>query len=98
MNQIVNFLLPKEKLDSATLKMKKLQKQIDKIKADSLQREIKKLPPKERKLARKQLRLDKRNERKMRQIEVEGLARVGGKILTMVKRASLNYGEIANSR
>ena len=98
MAALENEPMPKEKLDSATLRMKKLQKQIDRIKADSLQKEIKKLPPKERKLARKQLRLDKRNERKMRQIEVDGLARVGGKILTMVKRASLNYGEIANSR
>jgi cell surface protein SprA len=89
---------PKPKLDSASFKMKKLKKEIDKIKADSLQKEIKKLPPKERKLARKQMRLDKRNERKMREVEVRGLARAGGKILTMVKRASINVSEIANSR
>jgi cell surface protein SprA len=88
---------PKPKLDSATLKMQKLTKQIKKIKADSLQREIKKLPPKERKLARKKLRLEKRNERKMRQIEVTGPARIAGKMITMVKRASVNYGEIASS-
>jgi cell surface protein SprA len=89
---------PKVKADSATVRMQKLKKQIDKIKADSLQKEIKKLPPKQRKLARKQLRLDKRNERKMRQVEVEGAARIAGKLVTMVKRASVNYGEIGNSR
>ncbi len=86
------------KADSATLRMKKLQKQIDKIKADSLEMELKKLPPKERKLKRKQMRLDKRNERKMKQVEVTGAARVGGKLLTVVKRASINVGENGNSR
>ncbi|HSK13192.1 MAG TPA: cell surface protein SprA, partial [Phnomibacter sp.] len=89
---------PKAKLDSATARMQKLKKQIDKIKADSLQKEIKKLPPKERKLARKKARLERRNERKMQQVEVTGLARTGGKLLTMVKRASINVGEINNSR
>lgn len=89
---------PKATLDSATVKMQKLQKQIDKIKADSLKKEIKKLPPKERKLARKKARLDKRNERKMKQVEVDGAARVAGKVLTMVKRASINFGESGNTR
>lgn len=87
-----------KKQDSATVRMKKLQKQIDKIKADSIQKELKKLPPKERKLKRKQMRLDKRNERKMKQVEVTGPLRVAGKLLTMVKRASINVGETGNSR
>ena len=89
---------PKAKADSATVRMNKLKKQIDKIKADSLKKDIKKLPPKERKLARKKARLDKRNERKMREVEVEGAARIAGKLLTMVKRASINIGESGNSR
>lgn len=93
-----NEPVPAAKPDSATLRMQKLQKQIDKIKADSLKKEIKKLPPKERKLARKKARLEKRNERKARQIEVKGPLRAAGKLVTMVKRASVNYSEIYNSR
>lgn len=93
-----NEPLPKPKLDSATMRMKKLQKQIDRIKEDSLRKEINKLPPKERKLARKKARLEKRNERKARMIEVKGPARAVGKMVTMVKRASVNYGEVFNSR
>ncbi len=89
---------PKAALDTASAKMTKLKKQIDKIKADSLKKEINKLPPKERKLARKKARLEKRNERKQKQIEVTGAARIAGRLITMVKRASINYGEVYNSR
>ncbi|MES2646623.1 MAG: cell surface protein SprA [Bacteroidota bacterium] len=89
---------PKAKLDSAGRKMLKLQKQIAKITKDSIEREMNKLPPKERELAKRQERLDKKNERKSRNIEISGLPRVAGKLVTMVKRASVNYGEIYYSR
>jgi cell surface protein SprA len=89
---------PKAKLDSAGRKMLKLQKQIAKIQKDSIERELNKLPPKERELAKRQAKLDKRNERKSRNIEITGLPRVAGKLVTMVKRASVNYGEIYYSR
>jgi cell surface protein SprA len=88
----------KVKLDSAGRKMLKLQKQIAKIQKDSIERELNKLPPKERELARRQAKLDKRNERKSRNIEIVGLPRVVGKLATMLKRASINYGEIYYSR
>lgn len=86
------------KADSASKRMKKLQTQIGRIKADSLKREWNKLPPKEKALARKKNKLEKRNERKQRQIEITGLPRAAGKLLTMVKRASISYGEVYNSR
>jgi cell surface protein SprA len=88
----------KVKLDSATRRMQKLQKQIDKIRKDSLEAAMKKLPPKEQELARRQMKLDKRNERKSREIEITGLPRIAGKLVTMVKRASVNYGEVYYSR
>ena len=93
-----NAPAPKVALDSATASMQKLQKQIEKIRADSLKKEWAKLPPKERKLAKKQARLDKRNARKMTQVEATGAGRVAGKVLTMVKRASFNYSELYYSR
>lgn len=89
---------PKVTLDSATQRMKKLQKQIAKIQADSIAAALKKLPPKERELAKKQAKLEKRNERKSRNIEITGLPRIAGKLVTMVKQASVNYGEIYTSR
>lgn len=88
----------KAKLDSASRRMKKLEKQIAKIQKDSIEAAYKKLPPKERELARRQARLDRRNERKSREIEITGITRVAGKLVTMVKRASVNYGEVYYSR
>ena len=86
------------KLDSATRRMRKLQKQIAKLEKDSIEAHLAKLPPKERALARKQAKLDRRNERKSRPIEIGGVARIAGRLVTMVKRASINYGEIYQSR
>ncbi|MDA3615838.1 cell surface protein SprA [Chitinophagaceae bacterium LY-5] len=88
----------KVKLDSATRRMQKLQKQIDKIKKDSIEAAYDKLPPKERALARKKDRLDRRNERKSRNIEISGLPYVAGKMATMLKRVSVTYGENYYSR
>ncbi|MCA0383585.1 MAG: cell surface protein SprA [Bacteroidetes bacterium] len=58
----------------------------------------KKLTKAERKKARKLRRDERRKERQNRSYEVTGAARVAGKLLTMVKRASINYGEVFNSR
>jgi cell surface protein SprA len=51
-----------------------------------------------RKAERKAERKAKREEKRSREVEVTGAARVAGKILTMVKRASVNYGEVVYSR
>jgi cell surface protein SprA len=67
-----------------------------KSKADSLN--TKKMTKKERKAERKKRREEKRAERQNRQVEVKGAARIVGKVATMVKRASINYGEVFFSR
>jgi cell surface protein SprA len=67
--------------------------------ADTL---TKKLTRKERrqkrKLERKQRKEEKKKARESKSYEVTGAARVVGKMLTMVKRGSVNYGEVYNSR
>ena len=79
---------------------KKEQSKLDKLKAknaaDSLNQ--KKLTKAERKLQRKQRREERRRERQNRQYEITGAARIAGKLVTMVKRASINYGEVYYSR
>lgn len=79
-----------------TKEARKTQQKTSKQALDSLN--SKKLTKAERKLQRKQLREEKRRERQSRNYEITGAARVAGKVLTMVKRASVNWGEIFNSR
>ncbi len=57
-----------------------------------------KLTKKQRKEARKLARIKRREERQNQPVEMSGLVRTAGRVLTMVKRASLNYGEVYNSR
>ncbi|MEO7311978.1 MAG: cell surface protein SprA [Chitinophagaceae bacterium] len=57
-----------------------------------------KLSKKEQKLARKQAREQRRLERQNRQVELSAPVRILGRIVTMVKRASVNYGEVYHSR
>lgn len=75
---------------------RRTQQKTSKAALDSLN--SKKLTKAERKLQRKQLREEKRRERQNRTYEITGAARVAGKVLTMVKRASVNWGEIYYSR
>jgi cell surface protein SprA len=75
---------------------KKAQQQAAKLAKDSLN--SKKMTKAERKLQRKQQREERRRERQNRQYAPAGAARVAGKLLTMVKRASINVGEIYHSR
>ena len=66
---------------------------------------IKGLTGKPKKAALKKWRQDKRAERKANQllkanrpVEMNGLTRAGGRLITMLKRASINYGENYRSR
>ncbi len=87
---------PEAKKDKKKDKNDKSISDSSKSKSDTLS--AKKLSRKERKLKRKQERERKRLERQNKQYEVTGAARVAGKVLTMVKRASVNYGEVYFSR
>ena len=57
-----------------------------------------KLSKKERKEAKKLARQQKRIERQNKPVEMSGAVRALGRILTMVKRGSINYGEVYQSR
>ncbi|HSC54986.1 MAG TPA: cell surface protein SprA [Phnomibacter sp.] len=58
----------------------------------------KKLTRAERKMQRKARKAEKRAARQNRQYEVTGAVRVAGKLVTMLKRATVNYGEVYYSR
>ncbi|HSR37891.1 MAG TPA: cell surface protein SprA, partial [Phnomibacter sp.] len=86
-----------KKVNKQTTKQaRKTQQKTSKQALDSLN--SKKMSKAERKLQRKQLREEKRRERQNRSYEIAGAARAAGKVLTMVKRASINWGEIFYSR
>ena len=61
-----------------------------------------KMSPKERRKARREarrlIRVQRRQERQNRPVEIGTAARTVGRVLTMVKRASVNYGESYFSR
>ena len=69
-----------------------------KLTPGEISRQLKKIKKQERKLLRKQERERRRRERESRQYEISGIPLVAGKMLTMVKRATINYGEVYNSR
>jgi cell surface protein SprA len=77
-------------------KQSKLASDSAKAKTDSsiTKKQLRKQRKLERQERRKQKQLDKQN----RTVEVTGAARIAGKIATMVKRASVNYGEVYYSR
>ena len=61
-----------------------------------------KMTPKERRKAKREarrlVRVERRQERQNRPVELSGAVRTVGRVLTMVKRASVNYGESYFSR
>ncbi len=77
---------------------KKSAKKVKALKDSTSKAALAKLSKKERKLARKQEREQKRLERQNKPVEMPGVVRILGRMLTMVKRGSVNYGEVYRSR
>ncbi len=81
-----------------TTKTTKTDKKVNPLKDSTSKASLAKLSKKERKLARKQEREQRRLEKQNKPVELSTPVRILGRLLTMVKRGSVNYGEVFHSR
>ena len=81
-----------------TSSKKAAKKKVKALKDTTSNAALARLSKKEQKLARKQEREQKRLEKQNRPVEMSGAVRILGRLLTMVKRGSVNYGEVFRSR